>query len=280
MGKSFTRSARDIVSRAARWVLPNGVVTWARERRLPSRQLWSGVYARYVDVPAQGAAYESDAWILPRAQATATLKQAVDRGSPIASELRYLLLPACAAMLTEPGRELSILDFGGAMGVGYLHFRASWASGAYHYHVVDNRRSCEEGRRIFAKDLSVSFHESFDEIERVDIVFMSGVLQYIADYQGVLRALIGRFSPRVLILTLTPVGEFQTFASAQVNLPGSAMAAWFFGRSELKALFAELGYCEVMHTPAELTFDMSNFPSAQRIETMSNLVFAVHEPGA
>jgi putative methyltransferase (TIGR04325 family) len=142
------------------------------------------------------------------------------------------------------------------------------------YYVVDNLRSCEEGRRIFAGESGINFLTDVADVSAADVVFMSGVLQYLANYSDVLRDLIRRFDPKLLILTLVPTGSFETFASAQVNLRGSSMPAWFFNRRELEDLVSRLGYRLVFRNAAELEFDMSEFPPSHRLDTMSNLVFA------
>ncbi|HET9956226.1 MAG TPA: hypothetical protein VFQ61_17080, partial [Polyangiaceae bacterium] len=125
---------------------------------------------------------------------------------------------------------------------------------------------------IFADDQRIEFHEDVSAVPTADIVFMSGVLQYIEDYPGVLRDLTERFHPRLFVLTLLPTGSFPTFASAQVNLEGSTMPAWFFNEAALLDQFGALGYELVLRGAATLEFDMSDFDPAHRLDGMSNWI--------
>lgn len=261
----------------ANWILPKGVADWIRAKRQPSRSLWKGIYDSFDAVPCHGPGYEGDEWLLPRAASTAALKKRLDDapGQTYPIESRYLLLPACIAGLRASSTNLRILDFGGALGIAYLHLRtAASPLDDCEYYVVDNLRSCEEGRRIFAGDPRIHFRTDAADVPSADVIFMSGVLQYVPNYAEVLHDLTQRFAPKLLLLTLLPVGHFETFASAQINLPGSSMPAWFFGREELEALLSGLGYCLVFRGRAELEFDMDEFPPSHRLDAMSNLVFA------
>lgn len=275
------RGLRPRVAALAKWILPAGLTHWIRSRRQPSRSLWKGIHDHFRDVPREGPAYEGDEWILGRAAATTDLKRRV-YGSPElapAIDSRYLLLPACIATLRAAHRPIRILDFGGALGVGYLHLRATAGPlDDCDYYVVDNDRSCEEGRRIFEGDPQIRFLADASQVPAADVIFMSGVLQYISDYAGVLNDLTRRFEPALVLLTLMPVGEFATFASAQVNLRGSTMPAWFFNLDELRGLMSGLGYRLVLRSRAELDFDMQDFPASHRLHAMANLVFARTRP--
>jgi putative methyltransferase (TIGR04325 family) len=267
---AMPRVARQI----AKWAIPSGVVGWIRERRRPSQRLWQGVYPRFSDVPQEGLAYESDEWILPRTASTASLKEEFEGDASGWSrvESRYLLLPACVAAIARPNTTIRVLDFGGAMGIAYAYFRAL-LSVPFEYHVVDNRRCCMEGRTIFRDDGRVHFAEDLSLVSAADVVFLSGVLQYVEDYRGTIELLVGRFRPTMFLLTLLPVGTFPTFASAQTNLPGTRMAHWFFNMSELRSILSTLGYRVSFRSIAEPSFDMSNFPPSHRLTHMSNLLF-------
>ena len=261
-------------------MLPSGIVEWLRAQQRPSEQLWQGVYGHFHDVPVRGLAFESDQWIIQRAEWTRRLKgelAQLESGSR-SVESRYLLLPACVAAMAECMGPIRVLDFGGAMGVAYAYFRALVVSSvSFEYNVVDNRRSCLEGTRIFDDDKRVHFFEDLDSVVAADVVLMSGVLQYLGDYRAVVCRIVKRFRPRLFLITLVPVGTFPTYASAQVNLSGTRMAAWFFNSLEIESLFNGLGYCLTFRGTADQAFDMSNFPRSHRLPHMSNLVFVRSE---
>jgi hypothetical protein len=82
-----------------------------------------------------------------------------------------------------------------------------------------------KGRKLVSADPRISFHESLDEsVGNIDIVFLSGVLQYIRDYKGTLKVLAG-LRPSFILMTYISAGNIPTFASSQVNLRGSVLPA-------------------------------------------------------
>jgi len=88
----------------------------------------------------------------------------------------------------------------------------------------------------------VHFSEDLSLVSAADVVFTSGALQYIEDYQATICALTERFRPQMLLVTLFPVGTFPIFASVQTNLPGTRMAHWFFNLSEIQEILRLIGY--------------------------------------
>lgn len=257
----------------ARWILPAGLVRLA-QRRSASPRLWRGVYEHFDKVPTTGLAYEGDSWLTSRAESTQQLAASLQADWPVPADLRYLLLPVCAALLSEKKGRIRILDHGGAMGIAYAYFRAAYQGrAAIDFTVVENSPSCAAGRRIFSDDPRITFQPNVAEVSAADIVFMSGVVQYISDYRAAILDVATRLRPQVFLVTLVPVIDGHTFASAQVNLKDSVMAAWFFNRKEFIGLFESAGYRLAFTSAAELPFDMSQFTPAQRLRAMSNLLF-------
>jgi putative methyltransferase (TIGR04325 family) len=259
----------------AKSIVPYGIVNEVRQRRDRPKQLWQGIYPDFASVPVFGAAFASSNWLEPEAESTGRFRrQALDehrmqKDAPS----RYVLLPSVAAALTQLDKPLRILDFGGACGIAHVYFAPRMLPDAkYEYRVVDNKGSCEAGRAIYHDDPRVSFHETLDEVPGADLVFMSGVLQYISDYRALLQRL-AEFKPRAFVLTFTPVGPNPTFAAAQVNLPNSAFPHWFFNETEFVQWFRELGYTATFRSPVEQPFDTTNYPASHQLLQLSNWVF-------
>jgi len=240
--------------------------------------LWDGVYAHYRDVPTVGDGYNGDVWINSRTASTKSLIDALEgKGTiPVTMGFRYSSLAFLTALVLESKSTVRVLDFGGAMGFAYPQLIKSLVSDSVEYFVVDNERSCERGSSLFKKDPRIHFHAHLDDsIPDVDIVFMSGVLQYIQDYQGIIQ-ILAKYHPTYFLYTFLSVGDIPTYASAQRNLKGSVFPAWFFNIDELCAIMTEVGYGKKFKASVEIEdkLDMSNFPSGYRLNHMANLLFS------
>lgn len=241
--------------------------------------LWDGVYEHYRDIPTMGDGYNGDVWINSRTASTKSLIDTLNgKGTiPVTMGFRYSSLAFLTAVVLQRKTTVRVLDFGGAMGIAYPQLKKSLAmSDSIEYFVVDNQRSCERGTGLFEKDSHIHFHtELNDSIPDVDIVFMSGVLQYIQAYQEVIQ-ILAKHHPTYFLYTFLSAGDVPTFASAQRNLKGSVFPAWFFNIDELEAIMAEVGYGLIFKASmdTEDKLDMSNFPRSYRLNHMANLLFS------
>ena len=225
--------------------------------------MWGGIYSNYRDVSVTGDGYRGDVWIKSRSAQTENLAKASDRLCTIPPfvESRYSLLGFLAAINLEKQGVLKILDFGGAMGIAYVHLLSTVVNSQdVRYYILDNERSCEEGSRIFADDERVQFVSSLTEIPRdIDIVFMSGVLQYIEDYATALKSVLTK-KPRYCLITLLSAGDIPTFACEQTNLEGSILPHWFFNIDEIIMLMKVNQYQLIFKGSAEPVVNMDNYP--------------------
>lgn len=241
--------------------------------------LWSGTYPSMDDITAKGAGYHGSVWLDSRLDQAKTVisAPALPDAVPLVSGFRYGSLVLLTALFGATKEYLRILDFGGALGIAYAQIlRSAYLPPHFEFHVVDNRESCINGRKLFSADPRISFHESLDEsVGKIDIVFLSGVLQYIRDYKGTLKVLAG-LRPSFILMTYTSAGNIQTFASAQVNLRGSVIPAWFFSVQEITDLMNVLGYRVLLKLSVdpEDRIDTSNLASERRLTHMAALLFS------
>lgn len=241
--------------------------------------LWTGKYLRYSDVKAQGEGYRGRVWITSRSSQTQIVRKEIENGNgiPIVRGFRFGSLALLASLVSPRSQKLRILDFGGGMGVAYPQVLHSLGEEfPLEYHIVENSESCIEGRKIFIGDSRIQFHEGLDNsLTNIDIVFMSGVLQYVDDYSAIIHSLI-KLHPSFVLMTFLPVGSMSTFASAQVNLKGSVLPTWFFNLNELISIFTSLKYqllCKLSIEPEDC-IDMGNFEEEDQLNHMSTLFFA------
>jgi putative methyltransferase (TIGR04325 family) len=185
------------------------------------------------------------------------------------------------ASLASVDRAVRVLDFGGGMGVAAANMRRGTAEQIpVEYLIVDNEASCKRGRRMFGEcsslgSMSVKFIEELPEcgdVGPVDVVVLSSVLQFVEKYEELLARLAG-FAPRFWLFTFVPAGDIPTFASAQLNVPGSVLPVWFFNLRELVEKIEALGYRLVFKSALDRVFDMSNFPLSHQLPRQCNLLF-------
>ena len=160
------------------------------------------------------------------------------------------------------------------MGVGAVNVRRGMSEKiSVEYLVVDNEASCERGRRLLREFSWVKFvTELPQDVGTVDVVVLSSVLQFIDKYEALLKHLSG-FAPPFWFFTFVPAGEIPTFASAQLNVPGSVLPVWFFNLQELIEKIEALGYELIFKSALDRVFDMSNFPLTHQLSRQCNLLF-------
>ena len=243
--------------------------------------MWKGTYDYYDQVPAKGQGYDSEVWIKSRLaqmmRFSAELAEA--RTIPVTHGFRYASLGLLASTILQSKGRVCILDVGGALGNAYLQVRKGLAArrGDIHYFVIDTPRCVREGERLFAGDSQIRFLDALPapkSIPAVDIVFFSGVLQYIKDYEATIHDLAVYQAPYFLI-TYISAGDIPTFASAQMNLRKSILPSWFINSAELTSRMDGAGY-QLLYAASiepEDRIDMRNFPDRYRLTHMANLFF-------
>jgi putative methyltransferase (TIGR04325 family) len=199
----------------------------------PNPFIWEGVFTHFRDVPESGPGFSGDSWISSierdTAQAWAALRS---EGSVIPHNIppHHACFAQVVATLARPHQMLRVLDLGGGMGASYVNTRRCLGPNVeLDYWVVDNERSCQTGSAMASGDASLHFDSRVPtELDKIDLLLLSAMLQFVEDYQGLLEMLAAH-RPEYWILCFVPAGsEIPTFASAQMNVPGSAIPVWFF----------------------------------------------------
>jgi putative methyltransferase (TIGR04325 family) len=235
---------------------------------------WEGVYPHYRDVPAYGPGFDDEVWAADTRRLTEQARASSGKGlPPVAGD--QVLLPLLGAIAAGNGGHLKVLDFGGGMGISFVHLAAT-APHAEHveYHVIETPRVCEEGARLFADDARIRFHRALpDTFPGLDIAYLNSSLQYVEDYRELLEKLCA-FAPRFILLARCAAGENPTFATAQVTLPGKRIPYWFINVRELVSILEQCDYSLLFRARAATGLDLSNFPERYRQGTACNLLFA------
>ncbi|HSK62753.1 MAG TPA: methyltransferase, TIGR04325 family [Pyrinomonadaceae bacterium] len=249
-----------------------GVARWANKQPF----IWDGIYESFDQAPVIGHGFASDAWLSDMERYTRSAVAAIGNAKIPENVPQYhaLLASLVASFDSNTDRPVRVLDFGGGMGIGFANLiRCAAAKSHVEYLVVDNEPSCARGRQLLQDFPSVTFTTRLTtEPAAVDIVVLSGVLQFVEDYEELLTNL-ARFKPTLWLFTFLPAGDIPTFVSAQRNVPGSILPVWFFNLGELVENLDALGYKLVFKSALDRVFDMSNFPPAHQLHRQCNLLF-------
>ena len=167
------------------------------------------------------------------------------------------------------------------MGADYARLKASLRdSRSIEYVVVDTPESCAQGRELFGPAGGIDFLVELPAGEtKFDVVYCSTSLQYVREYREVL-ARLARYGASYVLLPWVPAGSIRTFASAQLNVPGSVIPYWFFNLEEVCAIMLVEGYDLVFRAAPDREFNMDNFPPSLRLRRQVSLLFARRSEGS
>ena len=198
--------------------------------------IWEGVYSSFSEIPKIGKGYSSKVW----------LEKSFDRIKKTKMvNYRESLLPFLVAIVWSIKRtkKIRVLDYGGNLGRGYVLTSQALVNNSKYldYHIIELKKLCQLGRKIYQKKENVFFHEILPaKFGRIDVVYFCSSLQYIENWKGLLEKLAG-LKPKYFLFDDLPAGDIPTFATVQ-NYYGSKIPYWFFNIGEIIELLELLGY--------------------------------------
>ena len=252
-------------------ILPHGIVSLYKSFMDKKNKdfVWNGVYSNFDSAPREGDGYNDTRLVQEISESAKTLK-----APEIKEEHSYM--PFLVSLLTERTKgRIRILDFGGAMGAGYLCLTSFFLNPEnIDYHVIELESICEEGRTIFKERKNIHFHSSFpDELSDINIIYVNSALQYVEDFKEVLHKLCSYNAQYFLFVRLS-AGNIPTFVSVQENLPGAKIPCRFFNIKEIITIMNNEGYNLIYKGLLERKYDMRNFIKKYRLEQQSVLLFS------
>lgn len=244
--------------------------------------VWEGVYRSFAEAPAAGPGFDGPIWRERSIEAAREAAERLQTQQPLDYALRQrngVLPPLVAVTLAERER-VSVLDFGGGLGTGFLVLAKAMPDtfDRIDYTIVDVDGIAAAGRQLFAGKKGPAFFSKLPDAESCDIVHAASVLQYVEDW----RSLVGRlasYGARFLSLADMFIGEFETYVTLQ-NYYTSKIRHWFFNARELIGEIEKNGYKLALRTDCDAKIlgrygplPMDNFPPALRLANTNNLLF-------
>lgn len=248
------------------------------------KPVWEGVYEEFRQVPVSGPGHAGDVWVNNSIKKISSIQDMIRSGKTISGipGYRESLLPVIAAMVRSKKQTVSILDFGGGLGLTYYHVAHGLPNkDGLQFDVVDIPEVCRSGKEIFSDEPYISFYENLplpNKKQPYDIVHLGSSLQYIEDWKAFLHEL-AELKAYYMVFTNLQAGDVPTYATVQ-NYYGSTMPNWFFNLEEFIAIMRENEYGLIFKSAfiakilgKEQDYPQDNFDEQYRLGKACNLVF-------
>jgi putative methyltransferase (TIGR04325 family) len=169
--------------------------------------------------------------------------EAADARDGVTFDTIQFSLPAMAGLMrARRGDALSVVDFGGALGGAYRHYKALGLPGRVRWTVIEQPRFAALGAQHFQND-ELRFADSLDAAlaDAPDAVLLSSVLQYLPDPHAIARR-IAASGARHVIIDRTPCSglprDVLTVQSVPPEIYPASYPCWILSRERLLAAFA------------------------------------------
>jgi len=244
--------------------------------------IWDGVYETFQEAKADalGLGFRGDIYLARALAAANECLDSLHAKNPIPQfhKQRSNLLPPIAALLMK--ERVSILDFGGGLGIGYMTLLESLPDAVtrVQYVVVEMPELCKVGEQLHGKGGGITYLPSIPVLTTFDIVHAASSLQYVEDWEEWVSK-ITMISPKYVLLSDVFAGEIRSFVTLQ-NYYGSRIPHWFLNLDHLLQVFEKSGYFLLMKSAVSSRrlngFDvlpMNNFPKQLRLHESLHLLF-------
>jgi putative methyltransferase (TIGR04325 family) len=247
--------------------------------------IWEGVYNSFekADENAIGKGFEGDIYTERSFNAAKECFEALKSEKPIAGfhKQRSSVLPPVVSMMfsKQSSSSLSILDFGGGLGIGYMTLIESipFKKEFIDYTIVEVQEICELSKKLYTSG-EVSYISKLPSEGSFDLIHSASALQYIESWKEILKK-FADFNPKYILLSDVFAGNIPTFVTLQ-NYYDSKIKHWFFNLDEYLEALRDLGYQLIMKSyvtskrnGVEDLLPMDNFPDNYRIEQTLHLLF-------
>jgi|LauGreDrversion4_2_1035121.scaffolds.fasta_scaffold451466_2 putative methyltransferase (TIGR04325 family) len=244
--------------------------------------IWDGMYPDFKSAikDTSGEGFTGDIYRERSLSAALESLQLLETGESIPQfhKQRVTNLPPIIALLLKIHTKISILDFGGGLGIGYMSLVESLGSDVsrIEYTILELEEVCDHGESLLGK--KVRYTSTFPK-EQFDLVLAASSLQYVEDWRNALREMTFTGTQYILLSDVF-AGRINPFVTLQ-NYYGSKIPQWFLNFEELVQELDQLGYelimksnCPGRRLDSIDILPMQNFPVDSQIRETLNLLFA------
>ena len=201
--------------------------------------------------------YDDEAIASIVSEKTAILKRELTQAS-------YQLAPIpmqnlVALSLAARGKQsLSVVEFGGACGAAFLEADRFLPGLVGSWTIIETRSMTHKGRSLFETERLRFYSDLNDtEIDRADLLIMSGSLQFTDDPVALVRTMIERFLPGAIYVSRTPLADGPTMftrysAKISDHGPGQAPVPTDAVRSVPMTFASEEEFYSIVHDGYEI----------------------------
>lgn len=246
-----------------------------------SFNIWEGVYKTFQEAKSEsfGLGFSGDVYLARSLVAAKECLDSLRAKEPIPQfhKQRSNMLPPVVALVLK--ERVSILDFGGGLGIGYMTLLESIpdAANKVHYSILEVPEVCDAGEQLHDKG-QITYLSSLSHLKKYDIVHAASSLQYLENWNQWV-SVIAALRPRYILLSDVFAGSIDSFVTLQ-NYYGSRIPHWFLNLNELLNTFDGYGYQLIMKSSVGSrrlnhldTLPMDNFPESMRLCESLHLLF-------
>lgn len=244
--------------------------------------IWEGIYTSFDEAPAEGRGFEGELWSDRNMQAAREAAECLAREAPLEYSLRQrnAVMPIVVAHMLGERKRVSVLDFGGGLGTGYLVLSGAVqdAIDRIDYCIVEVEGICRAAEDLYSRKPCPTFNNELPATGRFDVVHTASTIQYIDHWRAVVSRLAS-YDAEYLIFADAFIGAFESFVTLQ-NYYGSRIRHWFLNFDEFVSEVERHGYALAARSTCDARIlgnygplPMDNFPEDNRLQHSSHLLF-------
>jgi putative methyltransferase (TIGR04325 family) len=214
-------------------------------KRVFKRRIWSGDYESWGQVISECSGYSSEIILQKQIEAT----QAVLSGKAVFERDTYLFyeelfnFPVIASLLrASSDGQLSVVDFGGALGSAYYQNKKAFAALSLKWGIVEQSNFVKVGIERFSSNV-ISFYEDLGSAVRTvqpQVFFSSCAFQYLESPEGWINEVISLEVPYILLdriaFNATPRARL-TKQTVPDSIYRAQYPCWFFNEADFLGMF-------------------------------------------
>jgi len=244
--------------------------------------IWEGIYPDFQSAvtEAKGAGFSGEVYRSQSLQVATECLVALKSEKPIPAfhKQRSTQLPLTVAMMLGDKKQVSILDFGGGLGIGYMTLAESIPADLkrIEYTIVEVPEVCQNGMDLHAGG-RVKYTSVLPTPAKFNLIHAASSLQYIEHWQDLVAKFVA-IKPEYILLSDVFAGSIKSYVTLQ-NYYESKIPHWFLNLNELLDTFNSYGYRLAMKSystsrrlDVEDTLPMTNFPEDLRLTESLHLL--------